>query len=154
MSKKASCGGVARNEHGEWLKGFSYALSSCSAKMAEAWVILKGIKFVKTLVSNNICFECNSKMITYAISQGARLDSTMNNILDASRRELSNIRSWHLGLVPRDINHAADHLAKMRTRQKGDAAYFEELKAAFFQTKEVSQLVQVVMKIDCTSSPW
>nr|GMD95816.1 uncharacterized protein LOC109191482 [Ipomoea batatas] len=40
-TKWANCGGLVRNNHDDWLKGFSYGIGTCSVEMVEAWALLK-----------------------------------------------------------------------------------------------------------------
>lgn len=39
----ASCGGLVRNDVGEWVVGFDLKIGYCSAYNAESWGILRGI---------------------------------------------------------------------------------------------------------------
>ncbi|XP_019155021.1 PREDICTED: uncharacterized protein LOC109151877 [Ipomoea nil] len=65
---QAGCGGLARNEKGDWVAGFTHGIGSCSAESAEAWALLRGIQLAQTLGNVKACFESDSKRIVDAFS--------------------------------------------------------------------------------------
>lgn len=97
-TKRASCGGLARDEQGEWLSGFT---GTWQAEIAEAWALLKGIQLAKSLGGKQVYFESDSKKVVDAISQGAELGNLTDNILTACKRELMEIDLWHIAFYPK-----------------------------------------------------
>ncbi|XP_031101857.1 uncharacterized protein LOC116005761 [Ipomoea triloba] len=115
----ASCGGLSRNDQGEWMKGFIYGIGTCLEDMAEAWALFKGIQMAKLLGARKVCFESDSKTIVNVITNDSACDSFTDNVLFACKKELANIQAWHLAFIPRELNTAADHLAKLAASRKG-----------------------------------
>ncbi|XP_031095108.1 uncharacterized protein LOC115999395 [Ipomoea triloba] len=115
----AKCGGLARDEQGNWLKGFTYGIGDCPAETVEAWALLQGIQMAKLFVSNKTCFESHSKTTVDAITQLSNIGNLADNILRACRQELEGIEEWHISLIARDQNFAADFLAKSPGAEKG-----------------------------------
>ncbi|XP_019155036.1 PREDICTED: uncharacterized protein LOC109151890 [Ipomoea nil] len=89
---RAGCGGLGRNERGDWVAGFVH-----------------GIAY----------FESDSKRIVDAISQGAAVGNVASNVLHACKQELGKLSAWNLTFVPRDQNRVSDLLAKKGAGQKG-----------------------------------
>lgn len=51
---EVGCGGVIRDDCGEWLGGFSMNLSGCNAQEAEMWGLVEGLQ---------MCWELGFKMV-------------------------------------------------------------------------------------------
>nr|GMD04023.1 F-box/kelch-repeat protein At1g80440-like [Ipomoea batatas] len=82
-TRKAACEGLARDNHGDWIKGFTFKIGTCSPEAAEAWALLKGIQMAKMLGSRYKCFESDSLNIVKAINQNMSLNNVADNIVHA-----------------------------------------------------------------------
>ncbi|XP_019197687.1 PREDICTED: uncharacterized protein LOC109191482 [Ipomoea nil] len=69
MTSRAGCGGVARDDSGSWLAGFTYNIGICSPLVAEAWALLKGIQLAKHLDFRDVIFETDSKEISESVAR-------------------------------------------------------------------------------------
>nr|GMD34497.1 uncharacterized protein LOC109150807 [Ipomoea batatas]GMD36195.1 uncharacterized protein LOC109150807 [Ipomoea batatas] len=68
---KASCGGIARNEDGDWIMGLSHTIGNCLIDVAEAWALMKGIQLAKEIRCCRVCLESDSKTIVNAFNTSA-----------------------------------------------------------------------------------
>ncbi|EOY31223.1 Uncharacterized protein TCM_038187 [Theobroma cacao] len=66
--RKAAAAGVLRDEHGNWLCGFSMKLEKCSAFRAELWGIFKGLSLAWELGYRNIDLQIDNRVAVQSIS--------------------------------------------------------------------------------------
>ena len=59
----ASGGGLIRNEKGEWIKGFAYAIRTVTSLVAEFWALKDGIRLCITLKLPAVEIELDSKLV-------------------------------------------------------------------------------------------
>ncbi|XP_019186483.1 PREDICTED: uncharacterized protein LOC109181186 [Ipomoea nil] len=109
------CAGIARDNSGNWIGGFTSNIGSCSPLMAEAWAALRGIQLAKSLNLQHIILESDSKTIVEGITEDTMVNSSVHNLLVACRRELQGIRDWRIAWIAREQNGAADALARIAT---------------------------------------
>nr|GMC96660.1 F-box/kelch-repeat protein At1g80440-like [Ipomoea batatas] len=112
IERKATCGGRTRDDKGNWIKGFTFSVGTCTPEAAEAWALLKGIQLAKLIGSRQTCFESNSLIVVKAINQNWKFNNVADNTVVACKRELNSIGTWQVSHIARDKNRAADLLAK------------------------------------------
>ncbi|KAF7812935.1 ribonuclease H [Senna tora] len=112
LSGKTGCGGLARNNEGCWLKGFSGNLGKVSAFNAELWGIHHGLNLAWNMGWKRIIMESDSLVAVKKIRESQQCDANESPILDSIRRLLR--REWvvKMNYIPRASNSCADKLAK------------------------------------------
>ncbi|XP_061350360.1 uncharacterized protein LOC133295534 [Gastrolobium bilobum] len=108
---QAACGGLIRDEYGNWVSGFVYNIGSCDPLTAEFWGILKGLQFAWEMKVQNLIVESDSLQAIQAIV-GKREDNACYALSNTIQRLLD--KDWHTVLlhVRREGNLCADWIAK------------------------------------------
>ncbi|XP_019199802.1 PREDICTED: uncharacterized protein LOC109193400 [Ipomoea nil] len=109
----ASCGGVLRDENGDWCKGFAYNIGRCSAKAEEAWGVLQGLRVAKDFGASRIIVECDSKATMESLCEKEGWRSQCHNIGRLCMREALGLVEVRYTHVFREQNRVADKLATM-----------------------------------------
>ena len=60
---RARCGGLIRNERGEWLGGFSRSIGCADSFMAELWGLRDGLTLYIDLHLNVVDVQLNAKAV-------------------------------------------------------------------------------------------
>ncbi|KAK9045332.1 hypothetical protein V6N11_059216 [Hibiscus sabdariffa] len=111
VSGSATCGGVLRNHHGEWIVGFAKSIGICSAIKAELWGIYKCPKYAWELGITRLQMESDcGRAIQTLKDRGIRHSvSLVHHIWDLMDRQ------WevHLLVINRESNKVADALANL-----------------------------------------
>lgn len=107
----SGCGGVLRNEHGQWLGGFAKRLSVMSAYLAELWGALEGLTFAHGKGFTSIELQMDSSTIVHCLNgtdpgsiAGRQLVRRIRQLIAATL----TIRVTH---IYREANKVADELA-------------------------------------------
>lgn len=91
LTNKAGCGGILRNNKGEWRGGFVNNIGACPPIQAEAWAMLRGIQVAAQQGCKKVIFECDSKDIVEFMNKNTRSSTATHNILTACKEELFRI---------------------------------------------------------------
>ncbi|XP_061342609.1 uncharacterized protein LOC133288807 [Gastrolobium bilobum] len=110
-SSSAACGGLIRNNSGNWISGFMYKIGICSPMIAELWAIYKGLQMAWDMKATMLEVESDCLTAVQAINKPNVAYSTHNPVTCINR--MCN-RSWHMVFthVKRDGNNCVDWLAK------------------------------------------
>lgn len=63
MGGVAITSGPIRYFHGNWIKGFTHNLGSCSVPKAEVWVVLQGLELAWKQGFRKVVIETDSKLV-------------------------------------------------------------------------------------------
>lgn len=107
----AGGGGVIRDSTGQWKGGFTQNIGICTPLEANAWAALRGIQLAISLGFSRIVLETDSRELAEGLTASHRPSNVCYNLITACKRELSNCASWHISLVKREQNRAADMMA-------------------------------------------
>ncbi|KAL6579508.1 hypothetical protein OROMI_009724 [Orobanche minor] len=108
-----ACGGVLRNEFGDWIEGFSRKLQGVSINMAELMAIRQGLELAGRKRLSKVVIESDSEVIIKLIMSRNTSDHPLHNLLEDCRALMR--RPWELELkhTKRGGNRCADFLAKL-----------------------------------------
>ncbi|KAL0000009.1 hypothetical protein SO802_019611 [Lithocarpus litseifolius] len=121
----AGCGGVLRDEHGRWLKGFARKIGIANSFVAEMWGLRDGLL---------LCSSCNFRCVEIELDAKAIIDMLLNSnyvnilvspILDDCRQLISNFSQVRIRHCYREANQCADKLARMGSSHNLDFAIFD-----------------------------
>ncbi|KAF7806607.1 putative ribonuclease H protein At1g65750 family [Senna tora] len=87
----ASCGGLARDEHGVFICGFSAYLGVCSTIHAELWGMLKGLEMAWSLELKKVQLESDSRLAIELIEDPPG-EAHPNQALDKDRVGSGSVR--------------------------------------------------------------
>lgn len=108
----AGCGGLLRDQAGNWMTGFQYRIGCCSPEVAEAWGILQGLRLASRMGVRNLIVECDSKHIIDLLRSSARGYGNVCNIMERCRTKANSFQQIVFLHVYREHNRIADFLAK------------------------------------------
>ncbi|GAU38380.1 hypothetical protein TSUD_147480 [Trifolium subterraneum] len=121
----AACGGVLRNNHGEWIRGFSKFLGTCSAYVAELWGVLEGLKYNWSLGFRKVELNVDSVAVAKVIKEGG----TASNMGYSLVKEIHRLVSfeWEVKIFHsyRETNRCADTLANMGYSLEENIVFFD-----------------------------
>ena len=94
----AGCGGVIRNDEGQWIVGFSKCIGITSSFAAELWGLREGLILCCNLNISSLEIELDAKAIVDILNKPAFENSIISPILDDCRLligRFSQIRVKH-----------------------------------------------------------
>ena len=94
----AGCGGVVRNEDGQWVAGFSKRIGITSSFAAEMWGLREGLKLCCNLNIRSLEVEMDAKAIVDVLQNTGYVNNVISPILDDCRHLISlfqNVRIKH-----------------------------------------------------------
>ena len=113
----AGCGGLLRDEHGNWISGFSRFLGRVSIIKAEAWALLEVSRLAATKNVANLALESDSLIVVNALSDSSNCPVEIMGIIREIRNALSSFRSWRITHTWREGNACADYMAGLAVNQ-------------------------------------
>jgi ribonuclease HI len=122
----AGCGGILRNNAGEWRGGFAKHLGKCSAYVAELWGVLEGLQYAWQLGYRKLEINVDSIVVVQVLKKGGTC-SAMGLALVKKIKRLIQLE-WEIVISHsyREANFCADALASMGCLLDGNTMYFEE----------------------------
>jgi ribonuclease HI len=132
---KAGCGGIVRNDTGNWVEGFAKALGDTTAYMAELWGVFEGLKLAKRRGVTKLDLRIDSEVIVKSL-QARKNGSTMGcTLMKKIYKVLEDFQEVRITHVFREANRCADMLANMGCSNIDNILYFE------YPPVEVMQIV-------------
>ncbi|GAU38761.1 hypothetical protein TSUD_64920 [Trifolium subterraneum] len=121
ISGSTACGGLIRNQHGIFVKGFYSKIGSSNAIWAEMWVLRIGIRIAQNLLLPKVVFEMDSKVIVNMVTSGHTNNAYLSPLLGEVVSLLQH-PNWETSIahVYREANRCADFLTN-----KGHSSSFE-----------------------------
>ncbi|KAF7826059.1 ribonuclease H [Senna tora] len=108
----AGCGGIIRNDQGNWISGFLSFIGSCSVLDAELWGIYRGLVLVKKKGLQRVMVECDSKEAIGLIEKARALRFTNNRMVGKIFELSTNLDRVVFSYSPREANGCANWLAR------------------------------------------
>ena len=121
----ASCGGVVRGSHGEWISGFSRHIGTTNNFVAELWGLRDGLLLCSTLNISLLIVELDAKSIVEIFCKMGYVNDVISPILDDCRLLISKFQQMQFNHCFRQSNQCADALAKLGADQDLDFRTFE-----------------------------
>lgn len=66
----SGCGGILRNDRGEWTCGFSKCMGVCSIFVAEFWRVFKGLKIARESGFHKLELHVDSRLVVSNLEYG------------------------------------------------------------------------------------
>ncbi|KAH1047396.1 hypothetical protein J1N35_038180 [Gossypium stocksii] len=118
-------GGVARDQDGNWIVGFSRFLGICSPFEAEIWSILDGILILLSKGYRRTFITTDNLEVVQTLTNMDLEDSGIT-VLRRTQRILQSEGEWRIKHISRDQNSVADRLAKLSLSWKSSLQVFDE----------------------------
>ena len=92
----ASCGGVVRNEDGQWVAGFSKRIRVTNSFAVELWGLREGLKLCCNLNIHCLVVEMDAKAIVDVLWNAYYANNIISPILDDCRQLLTHFHQVHI----------------------------------------------------------
>ncbi|XP_019173838.1 PREDICTED: uncharacterized protein LOC109169412 [Ipomoea nil] len=108
----AGCGGLIRDEAGEYCAGFSSSVGRCQVLEAEAWGVFHGLRLAREEGCAKLLVESDSKQLIDKLRKKDKASSKVCNIMWRCMREADRLQQVEYVHVRREGNKVADWLAR------------------------------------------
>lgn len=88
---RAGCGSIIRNEHGDWLGGFSRNIGVTTSFIAELWALRDGLILCHNLNFHAIVIHTDAQAIVEAIKNASYSNHIVMPIVDDCRQLISQL---------------------------------------------------------------
>ena len=85
-SRQAGCGGVVRDEHGDWVAGFTRHIGATSSFAAELWGLRDGLNLFSSLNIPCLIIELDTKAVVDVLRNSNYDKNIISPILDDCRQ--------------------------------------------------------------------
>ncbi|WCJ44200.1 RNA-directed DNA polymerase (reverse transcriptase)-related family protein [Euphorbia peplus] len=112
-SFRSSAGGLIRDCNGNWIRGFSKKIGSCSVLKAELWGILEGLKMSWDMGLRKVQVEVDNQLCVDLIGRSYCTPNDVAALLMEIQEYIG--RSWEINVchIYREANRSADWMANL-----------------------------------------
>ena len=122
--RSSGCGGAVRDEHGEWIAGFSRYIGTSSSIVAEMWALRDGLVLCKNLNIQCLVVELDANMIVNVLTKPDYANNIISPILDDCKQMLTQFQQVQIRHFFRQANCCADLMARKGAEQQLDYCAF------------------------------
>ena len=122
--EREGCGGVVRDEHGNWVAGFTRHVGATNSFAAELWGLRDGLLLCSSLNIPCLIVEMDAKVIVDVIKNSAYVNQIISPILDDCRQLMTGCQQVQLKHCYRQANRCADYMARLGADQELDYILF------------------------------
>ncbi|XP_050259191.1 uncharacterized protein LOC126704213 [Quercus robur] len=123
-SGSVGCGGVVRDDRGEWMAGFSRRIGATNSFMAKFWGLRDGLILCCNLHIPSLIVELDAKAIVDALLNLNYENNVISPILDDCRQLVTQFHRIQFKHCYREANQCADVLARRGAEQDIDFLSF------------------------------
>lgn len=105
---KAGGGGIIRNSHGHWVKGFSRSIGYTTSIIAEWWALRDGLTLAIQLGSQQLEIKLDAKVIVDLINSDSISNRVYTSLLHDCRLLPSQLQQVKVAHVFKEANKCAD----------------------------------------------
>ena len=109
---KAGGGGIIRDCHGDWVKGYSRSIGYSTSVLAEWWALRDGLILAIQLGINQLEVELDAKVIVELLNGAKCPNQSYSPLLNDCRSLIARLVQFWVEHVYREANQCVDFLAK------------------------------------------
>ena len=109
---KASGGGLIRDHHGSWVKGYMRHIGFTSNIVAEFWALKDGLMLASQLDITQLLVELDAKVVVDLILSSKSSTNSFSALLNDCRYLLCQFNQVRINHDYREANRCTNHLAK------------------------------------------
>ena len=109
---KASGGGLIRDHHGSWVKGYMRHIGFTSSIAAEFWALKDGLMLASQLGITQLLVELDAKVVVDLILSSKSSNNSFSALLNDCRYLLCQFNQVRINHDYREANRCTNHLAK------------------------------------------
>ena len=122
---RTGCGGIIRDEQGQWITGFVRRIGVANNFIAELWGLRDGLQLCCCRNFNSIEVEIDAKAILDAFLNPEYVNSIVSPILDDCRSLITRFRRICFKHCYQEANRCADKLARIGASQSLEFIVFQ-----------------------------
>lgn len=107
----ASAGGLIRNQHGNWICGFSVKIGVATSFIAECWGLREGLRMFKGLNLERVIIEMDTEIVINLMKDKNGDSDTRGTLIRDYKALVDNIRHVMFSHTLREGNKCVDWLA-------------------------------------------
>ena len=123
---RAGCGGLIRNEHGEWLDGFSRSIGYSNSFMVELWGLRDGLNLCNEMQLSVVDVQLDAKAVVQLLSNSSSANICALPLLDDCKQLKSQIGHVRIRHCFCEANTCADFLARLGSHQDSTFVLFHD----------------------------
>ncbi|VFQ82986.1 unnamed protein product [Cuscuta campestris] len=151
MANRVGCGGVIRNNRGEWLGGFSYRTRPNNIEEIEAKAIEKGIQWAWGRGVRDLEVQCDAREVVNWITTSTSLRGPMSDTIIAIKSWTDRFHKISFRAIFRGQNKVADRLANLGAFQDISWRTFE-VPTADLETLSTDDMMRVTTTRHATTT--
>ncbi|VFQ61858.1 unnamed protein product [Cuscuta campestris] len=151
MANRAGCGGVIRNNRGEWLGGFSYRTRPNNIEEIEAKAIEKGIQWAWGRGVRDLEVQCDAREVVNWIITSTSLRGPISDTIIAIKSWTDRFHKISFRAIFREQNKVADRLANLGAFQDISWRTFE-VPTADLETLSTDDMMRVTTTRHATTT--
>ena len=122
---RSGCGGIIRDEHGQWITGFSRRIGAANSFIAELWGLRDGLHLCCCRNLDSLEVEVDAKVILDALLNLDYVNHIVLPLLDDCRTLATRFRRICFKHCYREANVCVDKLAGLGANQSLDFIVFQ-----------------------------
>ena len=121
---RAGCGGLVRDEQGEWVVGFTRHIGSTNSFIAELWGLREGLLLCCNLNIQSLIVEMDAQAVVAVLRNNDYVNNVISPILDDCKQLAARFQRIRFNHCYRQANRCADLLARMGAHQETEFISF------------------------------
>ena len=122
---RTGCGGIIRDEQGQWITGFARRIGAVNSLTAELWGLRDGLQLSCCRNFDSIEVEIDAKGVLDTFLNPDHANSIVSPILDDCRTLISQFRWISFKHCYHEANRCADKLARLGASQSLEFIVFQ-----------------------------
>ena len=112
-SDRAGCGGLIRDEQGEWVASFTRHIGLTNSFIAELWGLREGLLLCCNLNIQSLIVEVDAQAVVAVLRNNDYINNVISPILDDCKQLAARFQRIQFNHCYRQANRCADLLARM-----------------------------------------
>ena len=122
--ERAGCGGVVREEHGNWVAGFTRHVGTSNSFAAELWGLRDGLMLCCGLNIPYLIVEIDAKVVVDVFQNSDHVNHIISPILDDCTHLMTRFQQVQIKHCYCQANRCADLMARLGVDQELDYIMF------------------------------
>ena len=116
----AGCGGLIRDDQGNWLGGFSRHIGHTNNFIAEVWALQDGLHLCHLMNHHSVIVELDASALVTALNNLVYANTIISPLFDDCKQLVARIPQCRIKYIFREANMCADKLARIGLLQSID----------------------------------
>ena len=122
--ERAGCGGVVKDEHGNWVVGFTRHVGATNSFAIELWGLRDGLMLCCSLNISYLIVKMNAKVVVDVLQNSDYVNHVISPILDNCRQLMTRFQQVQVKHCYRQANRCVDLMPRLGADQELDYILF------------------------------